>query len=230
SGQNMQQSARNGTPPYGDAEWANIFPAGTDQFIFMEDCYLNNSQGGPTVPEGWDSEWGGKYVIRYCWLFDVELLNHGTDSSGRWRGGRGVEMYNNEFQWDFPGALDGIRSGTLIVHDNLFYGVKKSGWCMHTYRYFHNFGGSVFGGAWGGNAWDQNDPANPYVIGILTAASNNQGNITLTDNSKNWVANQWKGYVLSRTSDRMECLIDSNTRNSVFGTDGGFGGINFRVG
>jgi hypothetical protein len=72
----------------GDVEFSQPIGFGGEKFWFMEDCYLNNNLGGfGSASCGWDSSWGGKYVVRYCKLFDIELLNHGTEDS-RDRGGR----------------------------------------------------------------------------------------------------------------------------------------------
>jgi hypothetical protein len=204
-GQNL---AENGRSPYGDQAWTQSMGFGSGNFFFMEDCYLDNAAGTNTVPAGWDSATGGKYVIRYCRLFNIELLNHGTESSGRNRGGRGYELYNNVYNWSYGTTMDGIRSGTLIAHDNIFTGVKPNGWGFQTYRMFTNF--TPWGGATGDNPWDVNDPV-LYGSGTTTS-----GNTTsLTDTSASWTTNQWVGYVFKRISDGEVGTVLSNTATTA---------------
>ncbi len=209
-GQNGQQSAKNGTNPYGDAEWAQPMPWGTDKFIFMEDCYCNNTAGQFTVPGGWDSEIGGKFVVRHCKLFNIEILNHGTES-GRQRGGRGYELYNNEF------------------------GVKPRGYGLQNYRDF--FSWSPWGGATGDNNWDINvteadgthvDGHPPYLFESGTVSSG--AAMSLTDTSKNWTTNQWVGYNVKRVSDGMNGYVISNTNNTITFFDWGGPSINWTAG
>jgi malectin (di-glucose binding ER protein) len=233
-GQNGQQSAKNGTWPNGDEEWAQPMPWGTDQFIFMEDCYCNNTAGQFTVPGGWDSEVGGKFVVRHCKLFNIELLNHGTES-GRQRGGRGYELYNNEFHFSYSTTLDGIRSGSMISHDNVFYGIKPNGYALQNYRDF--FSWSPWGGATGDNNWDINvtepdgrhvDGHPPYLFQSGTVSSG--GAMSLTDSSKNWTTNQWVGYNVKRVSDGMNGYVVSNTSNTITFFDWGGPTINWATG
>jgi hypothetical protein len=111
--------------------------------------------------------------------------------------------------------MDGVRSGTLLVHDNTFVGIQPSGWNQQTYRMIYNYGGSGpfdgWRGANGTSAWDVNDPAGVFSSGSVTGWTNNGGNGTLTDSSKNWTSDQYKGYSLRRPSDGATFLITSNT-------------------
>ena len=76
--------------------------------------------------------------MRHCHLFDVEILCHGTES-GRFRGGRAQEIYNNDYHWTYLTTMDGIRSGSLIVHDNTYSGTLPHGYGIQTYRLFKNY-------------------------------------------------------------------------------------------
>ena len=110
---------------------------------------------GPfTASAGIDAGAGGKFVVRYCNLFDIEILCHGTEAD-RARGGRAQEIYNNEYHWSYSTTMDGIRSGSLLVHDNTYTGITPDGYSLQTYRTFWNYQG-FFGGASGDNPWDYN--------------------------------------------------------------------------
>ena len=213
--QNFQNKILNGSFPYGDIEWSQPSGFGTDDFWFIEDCWVNNDTGAIfSATQGWDANRGSKYVVRYSILFNVEILCHGPEGD-RERGGRAQEIYNCEYHWDHSTNMDGVRSGTLLVHDNTFVGIQPSGWNQQTYRMIYNYGGSGpfagWRGANGTSAWDVNDPAGVFSSGSVTAWTNNGGNGTLTDSSKNWTSDQYKGYSLRRPSDGATFLITSNT-------------------
>jgi hypothetical protein len=209
---------------YGDPAFNQPAGYGGPNFFFIEDWYINNTAGPNTASGGFDALNGGKYVVRHCKLFDVEILCHGTED-GRSRGGRAQEIYNNEYHWSYSTKMDGIRSGTLITHDNTYVGVKPTGYGLQTYRTFHAYGG-VFNGADGQNAWDYNATESdgvthinghaPYLFdsGTITSASGNDP-CTVNDTSKSWSANQWASYELRRSSDGATAYIQSNTGTSL---------------
>jgi hypothetical protein len=218
----LQHSIKNGTGPYGDLEWSQPMPYGTDKYWFIEDCYIKNLSGLNTASGGVDCEWGGKYVVRYCELFDAEILIHGTDTSGRKRGGRGCEIYNCNYNFIESGwALDGNRSGNQIVHDNTVYSpTKPGGFGLATFRMSSKF--SPWGGATGKNTWDVNDPV-LYFSGTVASYSHGSVQILTVGGSPGWTINQWAGYSMSGNTTGSVILISSNTNNTVTGTDLGFG-------
>ena len=230
-GQHMQNVVANGSYPDGDYDFTQPAGYGSSDFFFMEDWYIDNAQSNNTSAGGWDAQRGAKYVVRYCWLNCVEVLCHGTEGS-RYHGGRAYELYNNHYIWDnnTTSAMDGIRSGTMIAHDNRFSGpFKKSGWGMQTYRTFHNFGGN-WGGATGLNEWDSNDGV-VYVSGTCTAGTVSVpgGAITVVDNTKNMTPGQYVSYQISKP-DGFMMRVNSNTATTFVGTDQGLGGSLFNVG
>jgi hypothetical protein len=217
--QNFQNKIKNGSYPYGDIEWSRSSGFGTDDFWFIEDNWVNNDSGVIfSAAQGWDGHQGSKYILRYCILFNVEILCHGTENS-RQRGGRAQEIYNCEYHWDHSTSLDGIRSGTLLVHDNTFVGIQPSGWNQQTYRMIYNYGGSGpfagWGGANGTSPWDVNDPAGVFDSGTVTGWTNSGNSGTLTDSSKNWTPDQYFGYSLRRPSDGATMLIAGNTATTL---------------
>jgi len=211
---------------YGDAVWAQPAGYGGPDFFFFEDWYINNTiNGGNSASGGVDAHSGGRFVVRHCHLYDVQILNHGTES-GRYRGGRAQEIYNNDYHWSEPVTLYGVRAGSLVAHDNTFYGSKPSGYGLQTYRTFTSFDG-VWKGADGQNNWDYNvtepdgvthiDGHPPYLFysGILTSSNDNCCPYTVTDTSKNWTTNRWTGYSLRRTSDGATARITGNDNHTL---------------
>ena len=158
--------------------------------------------------------------MRHCHLFNVEILCHGTEAD-RGRGGRAQEIYNNDYHWSYLTTMDGIRSGSLIAHDNTFSGTTPRGYALQTYRTFWNYHG-FFGGASGDNPWDYNvtepdgthvDGHPPYLFESGTVSSGTS--TTLTDTSKNWTTNQWVGYTARRLSDSVIGKVIANTSNTL---------------
>jgi hypothetical protein len=216
--QNFQNKVKNGLFPYGDIEWSRPSGFGTDDFWFIEDCWVNNDSGAAfSAGQGWDAQRGSKYVVRYSILFNLEILCHGTQGQ-RERGGRAQEIYNCEYHWDHATTLDGITSGTLLVHDNTFVGIQPSGWNQQTYRMIFGYGGSGpfagWKGATGANPWDLNDPGGLFDSGTVSSAVNGRDG-TMTDTSKSWSANQWVGYQVSNPANGNNFLIFSNTNNTL---------------
>src|SRR5262249_22528201 len=164
--QEQQSQIQNGGAPYGDLAWSQPADYGGPNFFFIEDWYINNTGNIRSANGGFDGRKGCKFVVRHCHLYDVEILCHGTEA-GRDPGGRAQEIYNNDYHWSYQTTMDGIRSGTLIAHDNTYSGVTPRGYAMQTYRSFHSFGAPWFG-ADGANAWDLNDPR-LYASGTVTS-------------------------------------------------------------
>jgi hypothetical protein len=206
----------------GDEEFAAPADYGSNRFWFFEDFYINNTAGPFTASGGVDCNWGGKFVVRHCHLYDVEILCHGTED-GRKRGGRAQEIYNNDYHWSYLTTMDGIRTGTLIAHDNTYVGIKPRGYGMQYYRFMFGYTSGTWKGASGDNAWDYNatepdgthvDGHPPCLFASGTFTSGTGGN-TLIDSSKNWVPNQWTHYSVKRTSDGATAIIDTNSSNML---------------
>ena len=212
---------------YGDLEWTQTAGYGSSHFFFIEDCYINN--GAPTyyTPDGGvNAQAGGRYVVRYCHLFSIALLNHGTEEDRR-RGGRAVEIYNNDYHWAFALTMDGVRSGGLIVHDNTLFGTLPYGWGLQTYRLFYKYNVNWLGAS-GDNNWDVNVTEadgthigghSPYLFesGTVTSGSFDPNHFLsfLTDTSKSWTTNQWAHYTVRRLSDNFIGQVISNTSNTL---------------
>jgi len=227
-GQLGQQKVFNGAGSggYGDEVWAQPAGYGGPDFFFFEDWYVNNNLGGAfSASGGWDANTGGKFVIRHCHLYDVEILCHGTEGA-RARGGRAQEIYNNDYHWSYLTGMDGVRSGTLVVHDNTYDGIEPQGYGLQAYRRIFGYN-SIWKGSTGANAWDYNvtepngthiDGHPPYLFesGTTTSVANGTSQeSTITDNTKNWTTNQWQNYGISNPANGKTWLITGNNNNTL---------------
>jgi len=138
--------------PYGDGSWADESHWGSEKWEFIEDCTFNHTYGG-----GVDSYSGGRAVIRHNWFSNMGTQVHGTESSGRPRGGRAEEVYDNMFNWHKPLPPNGVRSpelrsGSILFHHNTYkmddgLSLPTGALNLTVYRLFYPF--TVWGGACG---------------------------------------------------------------------------------
>jgi len=206
------QSGTHGDPPW-------MLPAGYGgpDFFFVED---NLSYGGM------DLTLGSKVVVRHNKFVYANMASHGIGRSfHNGRAARAVEIYNNEFRLNGQ-ALTGSNGGGVAVHDNRIVALYRSvkGITLGNNRMIYNFGAPFFG-ANGATHWDYNatEPDGshvnghaPYLFtsGTLTSVSNDYP-YTVTDLTKNWSWNRWRGYSIRRPSDEATAVIRSNTENSL---------------
>ncbi len=208
----------------GDGSWAASTGFGSSQFLFIEDntfTHSDASQKGIT-----DSYGGGRFVVRHNNIFNGLISNHGTESTGRTRGGRAMEVYNNTFTGtDLNRFVGGVRSGGVLFHDNSISGYwgDSATFTLENFRNFYPF--DPWGGADGTNPWDVNEP-NAYFTGTAAA---NSANRTVTVSGANWTTNYWTGYAIRRTSDVCNSgsisfsEILSNTSNTItYSENGGY--------
>jgi hypothetical protein len=208
----------------GDGSWAAPTGFGSSQFLFIEDntfMHADASQKGIT-----DSYGGGRFVVRHNSIFNGLISNHGTESTGRVRGGRAMEVYNNTFTGtDLNRFVGGVRSGGVLFHDNIISGYwgNSATFTLQNFRNFYPF--DPWGGADGTNAWDVNAP-NAFFTGTAAA---NSANRTVTVSGVNWTTNAWAGYAIRRTSDVCNSgsisfsEILNNTSNTItYSENGGY--------
>jgi hypothetical protein len=209
---------------YGDGSWAAPTNFGSSQFLFIEDNTFNGVLP-PFVMPMTDAYGGARFVVRHNQINDCLVANHGTESTGRTRGARAMEVYNNTFAGtNLNHFVGGSRSGSLVFHDNKVSGYQNNPtFSISNHRSFFPFG--PWGGADGTNRWDVNEP-NAFFTG--PAASNSSGT-TVTVSGANWTPNQWITYTLRRTSDHCNSgsinygEIVSNTSNSItYSNNGGY--------
>jgi FG-GAP-like repeat len=209
----------------GDGSWSAPTGFGSSQFLFIEDNNFTHSQQVDQAVE--DAFAGARFVVRHNNIFNGIIYNHGTESTGRTRGGRAVEAYNNTFTGtNLNKFVGGIRSGVVLFHDNSISGYwdNLAVFSLGNYRNFYPF--PPWGGADGTNAWDVNSPT---VFFTGTAAANSSGT-TVTVYGANWPPNYWAGYTLRRTSNICNSGsisfsdIQSNTSNTITYINGGYPG------
>jgi len=205
-----------GGKTFGDGSWTEPPYFGSEKFVFIEDNIFNNL-GSKQTNGSIDCSAGGRYVCRYNTFNNCLALSHGTESSGRLRSSRAVEIYNNTFHFTFPASAGQFRGGTAVIHDNTYTGVPISrGITLQVFREFYPF--HVFGGANGTNPWDVNDSHGLYASGKHTGENASK---TLVVANAGWKTNQWVGYSLTNTTQTLRngehysSFITSNTNDTI---------------
>lgn len=215
----------------GDGSWAADTGFGTDQFMFFENNYVLRAPAAASTFGMCDGTKGGRVVIRYCTMIDVQYQNHGTES-GRFRGHRASEVYNNT--WHFTKTPQGqnsggSRSGCMLVHHNDYTGFNPiNGLSQQAYRMHFNWEAVPYPkwyGCSGQNTWDVNatsvdglshvpgDPDRQFASGTCDNLAPDK--FHLRDSGSGWSVNQWKGYVARRVLDGKIALITSNTSDTL---------------
>ena len=206
--------------PYGDGSWAAPTNFGSSDFLFFENNYFINT--GTTYMEFMtDALAGARFVVRYNVIHNCYVTDHGTESGGRIRGSRAMDVYNNTYTGtNLANFVGGSRSSRVLFHDNNISGYWNNPvFTLGNWRNFFPF--EPWGGADGTNPWDVNEP-NAFFTG---AAATNSSGTTVTVSGVNWTPNQWVGYTLRRTSDICGSgsvsfgWIWSNTSNTITYTD-----------
>lgn len=212
--------------PYGDGSWAAPANFGSSQFLFIEDNTF--TAPGGSLQTATDAYEGARFVFRHNTTYSIYVTDHGTESTGRGRGGRAFEVYNNNMDGGSSNKfVCNSRSSTVLIHDNTitnYWGAPE--FSLNCLRMIHAF--PAFGGANGTNAADKNDSGSPVFTGTAAAASN--GTTVTVSGNPGWSNNQWVGYVLKRTTDNCASgsegfgEIQSNTANTItYSGSGGFG-------
>jgi hypothetical protein len=213
---------------YGDGSWSSPTNFGSSQFLFFEDNTFTSNNPGYLISlcDAYD---GARFVLRHNTITGFTFQNHGTESSGRRRGTRATEFYNNYCDGkNINQFVGGSRSGSQVIHDNTCVNFWSGGtWHLNNYRSYAAF--PVFGGADGTNPWDVNDPR-VYFTG--TAAQNSSGTTVTVSGNPNWATNRWVGYVVRRTTNLCNVtnantfgLITSNTSNTLTWIPNAFTGL-----
>jgi len=224
-----------GNRPHGDGSWADSTYFGSEKFLFIED---NTFRKSGAFRSGLDCYGGGRYVARFNAFNNTTTTSHGTESTGRHRGTRAVEIYNNVFNWTLLQASPGqLRSGTMLEFNNLWTGnkdPKSKSKHLTCYRQFRPF--PFWGGANGNNRLDLNDSHGLYASGKHTGANDSP---TLVVENAGWTPNQWVGYSVTNTTQRLKgrtgavfhrssCIMANTSDTITFMRDDSFGGPNLR--
>jgi hypothetical protein len=139
----------------GDGSWAAATGFGSSQFLFLENNTFTHSTA--TMQSASDAYAGARFVFRYNAFINNTINNHGTESTGRTRGGRAVEVYNNIFTGTgLNKYVGGIRSGGVLFHDNGVSGYWGNS-ALFSLTNVRNYMPFVpWGGADGTSVWDVN--------------------------------------------------------------------------
>ena len=171
----------------GDSSWAAPTGYGSSQWLFLEDNTFD-CLNPPSVLPITDAYAGARFVVRHNVIHDGYVTNHGTDSTGRARSCRAIDVYSNTFAGTNLNAdVVGIRGGGLLFHDNSVSGywgnLAQAG--LKNFRSFYPF--FYWGGADGTNLWDVNEP-NAFFTGTAASSSTN---LTVTVSGASWAPDQW---------------------------------------
>jgi hypothetical protein len=192
-GVSMRCSAWNGDATgKGDASYAAPTNFGSSQFLFFEDNTVSLAPGGQNTKGLTDAICGARFVVRHNIFNNTTVQTHGTESGGRLRSVRAVDIYDNTFNMTITNSIGGIRGGIALLHGNIYNGGGNGGMTLTCYRM--NSGDYPWWASDGTDAWDINEPT-IFANGTVTAA----GNLTVTDERKNWTPNQWQGYTVRKT-------------------------------
>jgi hypothetical protein len=209
-------NARWGGRSFGDGSWTDTNHFGTSRFLFIED---NTFYGGPHAIDAYA---GARYVTRYNTFVNSKHGGHGTESTGRYRGMRAIESYNNRFIGNGNGGvLIDIRSGVALIHDNVVSGGTPGltrRFKLACHRMFHAF--NFWGGADGRSQWDVNQAGGPFYSGVASSGGNLAVTVAV---AANWMV----GYAIVKTSNlgaNNFSQITATTSNTItFGDAGGYG-------
>ena len=217
----------NGSDDYfGDRSWSESVTWGGPQNLFVEGNTLTET----SCVDGFR---GMRAVFRFNTFTDCHITTHGTESSGRNRGGRAVEIYKNTYinRGSSESVLANLRSGSALVWGNAATGLVGTGSTARLLNGratwpFAPFGGAdkQSRGANGTNPWDINDPENPYVS--LTASRGDGLEVSVS--GAGWTTDQWRGFIIKKTSDcttsNCHSVIRSNTADTItFYANAGYG-------
>ncbi len=143
---------------YGDGSWAAPANYGSSQFLFIEDntftCTRTTIQG--TLTDGFN---GARFVVRHNSINNFVIGNHGTESPGRGRSSRAMEIYNNRIDCHHVNRyVSGARGGGELFHHNTITncGGTSTLATLSAFRMIAPF--FQWGGADGTNGWDKNNP------------------------------------------------------------------------
>jgi len=195
---------------YGDGSWAAPVNWGSGDFLFIEDNTLTSTN--TTYEASFTDCFGGaRIVARHNMVTRGLFANHGTESPGRSRSCRAMDIYSNTIDlMNVNRYVSGCRGGTILFHDNtvLHAGGAQALATLSSFRMVGSF--FPWGGADGTNGWDKNNAGNPFYTGTVSSASG----CSVTVAGSPWTANQWAGYTIKRSAGGFG-YIDSNTSNTI---------------
>lgn len=178
---------------YGDSRWNAATGFGGADFVFIENNTISRLDSYYAVV---DSFAGARYVARFNTINNGWLEAHGTESSGRARGTRAVEAYQNTYT-NSQAYVVNLRSGPLMVWGNSLTGTGSPS-AAHlsierTQAPFDNWSQALGNSGANANApWDYNDAGNPQTTATVQSVSSSGTTWTVTmSGSPGWTTNQF---------------------------------------
>lgn len=104
-----------------DNAWQSPENFSTGQFAFLEASSFTAPTAWSSDADVWDTEHGGRYVMRALTIKNMLLSGHDSGSTGQAMSQRAYEIYNNVSNSDGVAAQNtafGIRGGTGLFYDN----------------------------------------------------------------------------------------------------------------
>jgi Chitobiase/beta-hexosaminidase C-terminal domain len=194
---NVSHASWLGVGQYGDNSFARPDTFGTAAAIYFENNLFTNNGSPEDVDAGdtFQDTGGARVVVRYnvyTGLGASASYFHGTETTGRPRGGRQMEMYNNSIgcTGNCFGVISTMRSGVGYFYGNEVNvtgsGAANTSVNMQVLRGYRG-PASPWGSCDGTGPYDQND-GTVYASGAISTGG---ATSTITDSSKSWTANQW---------------------------------------
>ena len=175
----------------GDSSWSDATQFGSGNFLFIEDCtYTDATTNQSGITDGYE---GARFVVRHSQINNGTVQTHGTESNGRPRGSRAIEVYNNTFTGsNINRFLGGVRSGVGLFHDNQASGYWSPNTTFDAVNYRDEDYFVPWGGADGLDVWDVNSAPS------ATFTATSVGTQTCTVSGTSWSTNQWVGYTIRK--------------------------------
>ena len=200
---------------FGDGTWSLDPMFGSSNFVFIENNTIASSVNFATC----DVAYGGRAVIRNNNFNGTWVFTHGTDSSGRYRGTRCVEVYSNNFQYGNTTFINSqysvrIDSGTALIYNNNstnFYNTAA-------YEYYRSTDAKTFS-PWYGTTYTNVYDTVGATLYTNTATANSTSSptvaATLTVSGASWTANQWAGWEVYNTRSGEIWSCNGNTSTAL---------------
>jgi len=219
----ISHSAWNGKK-FGDGSWNSPLALGTEKAVYIEDNVFETADRTSV-----DAGSGARYVFRYN-TSNKTVINHGTETSGRYRSAFSFEVYNNTFtNTEHWWSVMHFRGGTGVIFNNTARGYGwGNGEMVHVANYRDSDNYKFWGQCDGTSPYDKNVKKDdvPYVYESGTSADNNSVGV-LTVSGESWGANQWVGYSVHNTTTGESSVITANTADTITAQRGTRGSGNY---
>lgn len=232
---NIGHGSWQGVGAWGDKSWAAADTFGTQQTFYLEnntfvwalatDTDIGGSTGG-----------GARFACRFNTFNPLNIFGgctvHGTDTTGRARGGRQWEVYYNTGNCqdsssgcgDFAPGRSGVGMSFSNTFTNSGAGFLKGVSSLNPQRTWRN--SSPWGYCDGLSPWDTND-GTVYYSGTIASVSQPGGWTITPSGSPGWTTNQWApsggAYSFHDVTGGFSYAIASNTSGALT-TQFNFGG------